>query len=81
MLDCIALLAQIGDVFTFGIRSGLDLQTNFLADTVAFRLKAAALLLEIALLLSDQLQFGQIKGLAPTPSCEAMISGLSRTRR
>ena len=67
MLDCIALLAQIGDVFAFGIRSGLDLQTNFLADSVAFRLKAAALLLEVALLLSDQLQFGQINGLAPTP--------------
>ena len=67
LLDGIALLAEFGDLVAFGISTRLDELTDFLADPVAFCLQVAAFLLQIALLLGDQLQFGEINSLASPP--------------
>ena len=48
-------------------RARLDALADFLADPVAFCLQVASLLLQIALLLGDQLQFGEINSLASPP--------------
>ena len=67
LLDGIALLAEFGDLVAFGISARLDALADFLADPVSFRLQAAAFLFEIALLLGNQLQFGEINSLTSTP--------------
>ena len=67
LLDGIALLAEFGYLVAFGISARLNALADFLADPVAFCLQVAALLLQIALLLGNQLQFGEINSLTSTP--------------
>ena len=66
LLDAVALVAETLHGGAIGGFPPLNQATHLLADPVAFGLEIAALFLQIALLLGDQLQFGEVKRHAAT---------------